>query len=275
MSKKILLTCLVVVVFAFTSAQSPPRHVSQIREAEAIDSGAGPFSDLTLEISVPHATLWSLQPIPINIVESNRTNQPILGYSAITLEGSPLSIYLRKVGSSQRVSIQTSTALIYKVSTNVTIASGKVVESKEWLAVGLGKYFPEPGTYELQAVLASADRTQFLESNIVTIEIREPTGSARAAFNLIRSSGHKDYLFSGFNFESTRSLLEALKTQYLNTPYGQGATFVLGEAHFENREYSTALANLVLLENSRDFIFAEKVRNYLAKIRALQASGPQ
>ncbi len=73
---------------------------------------------------------------------------------------------------------------------NIEIPAGGSREGKEWLTLGLDKYFPKPGTYQLKMVLANPDRTQLIESNTLDIEIKEPTGIDREVYNLIKNSKH-------------------------------------------------------------------------------------
>ena len=233
-----------------------------------------PFTDLTLEIAVPSQSL-PLQPIPIVIKQSNRTNQPVLGYKSIGFGRTPVYLYVKKNGGERVLINMLSPILSLTRVKNVAIAPGTSSEAKEWLTLALDRYFPEPGTYQLQAELANEDRTQFIQSNTINIEIKQPIGVDFEAYNLIRNSPMQEALFSGAEFDRAKDTLEAIKTRFPTSAYARGAFFVLGEAYFSRRQYGQALANLIRLENDRDFIFAEKVRNYLAEIRRLQLDGQQ
>jgi hypothetical protein len=72
-----------------------------------------------------------------------------------------------------------------------------------------------------------------------------------------------------------KNTLGAITTRFPNSVYAKGSSFVLGEVYFGRKNYSQALLNLLRLENDRDFIFAEKVRNYLAEIRRLPINQQQ
>ncbi len=220
-----------------------------------------------MELSGPNQDILALQPIPVRIKLSNRTSRPVFGYSSIALGKSPLSILAKKSSTDQSIALDTTAILTYTSNTNVEMLPGAVVEAREWLTLGLNKYFPEPGSYELQTVLANDDRTQYIESNTISIEIREPTGADRPAYNFIKNSSFQDYLFSGAEFNKVKGTLERLNTLHPNTPYARSASFVLGENYYYGRLYPQALVNLLRLEADNDFIFADKVRKYLAEIR--------
>jgi hypothetical protein len=229
-----------------------------------------PFTDLTLEISIPDQTVLSLQPIPIVIKQSNRTNQPAMGHKSIKFGLSPIRLYAKKNGTNTRVSIGNQSSISsYVFFTNVQIAPGESSETRGLITIGLNRYFPEPGIYEIQAALGDAERTQYIESNKVNVEIRMPTGSNLAAYNLIKNSALQDFIFSGVNNGRAEDILKTIVTTHSNTPYAKNSAFLLGETYFDLRQYPQALTYLTRLENDNSFIFAEKIRNYLAEIRRL------
>lgn len=243
---------------------------AQTNLVEQSNTEVRPFTDMTLEIAVPERTVLSLQPIPIVIKQSNKTNQPVMGYKGIKFGFTPFRLYARKIGSNEKVAIGRQSALAhYAVFTNVKLTPGESYETKGWITIGLHKYFPEPGTYELQAGLTSDDGSQYIESNKLTVEIKMPTGADRNAYNLIKNSSLEDFLFSGMKFDKAKDILETLTVMHANTPYAKSASFLLGETHFNQKQYQQALKNLIRLENDRDFIFADKVKNYLEEIREL------
>ncbi len=243
---------------------------AQTKPIEQSNLEIRPFTDLTLEIALPEQTLLSLQPIPIVIKQSNKTNQPAMGYGKISFGLTPIRLYAKKNGSNEKVFLGNQSPIsTLAFFTNVQIAPGKGSETKGLITIGLNKYFPEPGIYEIQAALRNDDGTQSIESNKVTIEIQKPTGLNLAAYNLIKNSSLQDFMFSGIKFNRAKDILETLNLIHPNTPYAKNSSFLLGETHFELRQYPQALTNLIRLENDSNFIFAEKVKNYLTEIRRL------
>jgi hypothetical protein len=230
-----------------------------------------PFTDLTFEIDVPRQTLLPLQPIPIILKQSNKTSQPILGYKSIGLSKMPVYLYVQKIGSNKRTMIDQFTPMRkFSAYKNTAIAPGISCEGKDWITLGLNIDLPEPGTYELQAVLENADGSQLIESNKITIEIKEPIGIDQEVYNIIKNGPSKEYLFSGGEFDKVKPTLETIKARFPNSVYAKSAFYVLGEKYLVRKQYGQALSNFIRLENDKDFIFAEKVKNYIAEIRRLQ-----
>lgn len=241
----------------------------QTQQSQPSPSQIRPFTDLTLEISLLERRLMPLQPIPLVIKQSNNTNQSVLGYKSIGFFA-PLDLYVQRNGNAQRVKIDQLTLIRgYYAFKNVEIKSGESSEAKEWITLELNKYFPEAGTYELQAVLFNADRTQSIESNTVIIEIQEPSGVNRNAYNLIKNSSFQNYLFSGAEFNKVKNTLETITTRFPDSAYAKNSFFLSGEIYFHRKQYPKALVNLLRLENDNSFIFADKVKNYLTEIRRL------
>lgn len=227
-----------------------------------------PFKELTLEISTPTQILLPLQPIPLVLKQSNRTGKLALGYNSIGFDGYPVYLYARRRGNKEKLQIYPLTTMQGLTSIkNVAITPDTSFEAKEWITLHLNKYFSEPGIYELQAILANSDRTQTIESNIINVEIQEPTGTERNVYNLIKNSSFQEHLFSDFEFDKKKNILERIANQFSNSSYAQNAFFVLGERHFARRQYPQALVYFVRLENDNGFFFSEKVRKYLTEIR--------
>ena len=76
--------------------QSEAPLSAQTKPAEQSKSEIRPFTDLTFEIVLPEQTLLLLQPIPIIIKQSNKTNQPVLGYNTVGFDNSPMILEIQK-----------------------------------------------------------------------------------------------------------------------------------------------------------------------------------
>ncbi len=257
--------CLMSVLFILVY---PQKDISEVKQTQSSDTQVRPFTNLTYEITAPTESVLPLQPIPIIIKQKNVTNEQVLGYKTIGFNNMHLYLHIQKSGSNQRsVMGQFSQLSKFIAYTNVEIPPNSVSEAKEWMMLGLNQHFPEPGTYEIKAVVLNDDRTQSVESNTIIIEIQEPTGTDRNAYNLIKNSSFQEYLFSGDNFDKIKNTLETIATKFPNSPYVKSASFVLGERYFVRKQYARALIYLLKLENDDEFIFREKVRNYLNEIR--------
>lgn len=268
MKIKRILKILIVTFVLFSVAYSQQIKTDYKKKLEP--SKILPFTELTLELEVPTRALLQLQPISVVLKQRNRTNRPISGYDSIGFRGLPIYFYVEKADTLVRSQI-TKLDLLSGLTGIIhsEVQPGADIEAKEWIALNLSKHFSEPGIYKIQAVLANATRDQYIESNTITIEIREPTGTDRLAYNLIKNSSFQDYLYSGAEFDRTKITLEGLNALYPNSPYARSASFVLGETYFHDRQFARALTNLLRLENDKGFIFAEKVRKYLTEIRRI------
>lgn len=242
--------------------------LAQTKPAEPTDAEIRPFSDMTLEIVLPEQTVLALQPIPIVVRQINRTNQPIMGYGGILFGFTPIALYVKKDGSNERVPIGNQSAVShYAIFGNAPVAPGKIAETQGLIMLGLKRYFPEPGVYEIQAELSNDDGTHRIQSNKVTFEIKMPTGANLAVYNLIKNSSLEDFMFSGIKFNQAEETLETITTMHPNTPYAKYSAFLQGESYFGRKQYSRALLKLMRLENDNNFIHKEKVKKYLKEIR--------
>ncbi len=225
--------------------QSVVDILAQNKQTEQPNVEVRPFTDLTLEIVLPEQILLSLQPIPIVIKQSNKTNQPTMGYRKILFGFTPIGMYVRKIGDNGRVAIGNQSPLsILAYFINTQVAPGTSSETKGLIAIGLNRYFPEPGIYEIRAALSNDDGTQIIESNKVSIEIKMPTGANLAAYNLIKNSSLQDYMFGGMRFNQAEDILNTITLMHPNTPYGKQSAFLLGESYFDLKRYPQALSNL-------------------------------
>ncbi|MCA1589673.1 MAG: hypothetical protein LC734_04635 [Acidobacteria bacterium] len=232
-----------------------------------------PFSAMSFEIWSPRGKFSKLVPISLVIRQINNTSDPVLGYKDIGFGKMPMAIYVRKSNWPERKQIGMLTPMLGRGSySNVPVAPGSKLEAVEWLAIGLEKYFGEAGTYELQGVVANHDGTEFVHSNLISIEVTEPTANERPLYELIKESEFADYLFTGLEFDEAKLVLNRLRSSPFNTPYRRSAAFVLGRSYFSVRNFQQALPNLILLEHDNNFIFREKVRQILEKIRSMPAS---
>lgn len=240
-----------------------------VGQTDRSHSNSRPFTELTLEISAPMQGLLRLQPIPLVIRQVNRGDQPVLGYNSVTFH-SAISLYVRKNNEPElEVTPLSPISGLFGRSLS-EVPPGTSTVASEWITINLSKYFPNAGSYEVYARLYNPQGTEFVESNRITVQIQEPVGTDRLVYELIRNHRAKDYLFSGAEFKHAKSVLETITTRYPNSAYAKSAFFVLGEVQFYGRDYPAALLNLMRLEHDDTFIHAEKVRRYLAEMRAVQ-----
>lgn len=258
------ISLILVLFLTFVNGQS----TSAVNNRPEANVDVGPFSDLTLEISGPGRAILPLEPVPIRLRQNNRTGRPVVGYKNLSLD-LPITLRVKRIGNSERVEIRDFSTIRKLIGViDSTVPPGVTVETSEWLTLNLEEHFPSAGQYEVQAVLASSDRQTFIESNIEIFSIREPIGQEIAAFNLLKNSPFKNYIFNGYDFSRARPTLEQISATGRSNGYAKAAFFVLGQNDFHGRNYVRALAHLAELEDDPDFVFARKVREYLLHIRS-------
>lgn len=264
-------SCFVIcIVLSLLFLQCTFTVLAQTEPAVSPDSEARPFSGMTLEIALPEQMVLALQPIPIVVKQINNTNQPVMGYGGIEFDLTPTAFYVKKNGSSERVSIGTQSPVLRQLLvTNVPITPGKSSETKGLITMGLKTYFPEPGIYEIQAELSNDNGTHRIQSNKVSVEIKMPTGENLVAYNLIKNSPRSNFFFNGAKFDQVKDILETLTVMHPNTPYAKDSAYLLGRTYFGRKQYQQALVNLMRLENDNNFTHKEKVKKYLKEIRRL------
>lgn len=232
-----------------------------------------PFSSLTLEIGAPSPNVLALEPVPITLKLTNNNSRDAVGYRALGFTKSPVQLIVRKPGSDSRQLLDMLDPVVKFVKyTHAVMPANESLDSKDLLTLGLTRYFPSFGDYEVQARLYSDNWVEFIESNVVKITVQEPTGVNRASYNLIRESSLEEYLFSGVEFPRAKDTLERLTFLNPSGPYARNARFILGQTYFHRKDYVKALFNLAPLENNRDFAYADKVQKYLAEIRRINTT---
>ena len=227
------------------------------------------FKDLTLEIEAPKESHLQLQPVPLVLSLTNKTDRVLNGHSALQFSAHYLRLSVRREGEKWREAGQV-TGLYAMVSVKPRAMSpGDKFTKNEILAFRIEEIFPGPGTYELKARLSCSDGRQLIESQPITIRIREPEGQDLEAYNFLRKHTEPEFFFTGVGAvrdKSTADTLETFVTRFRETAYGDDASYTLAQVKFVKNELATARFHFEGLAKKRDFIFAERVRDYLEKI---------
>jgi len=228
------------------------------------------FSKLTLKIRSTKEDFVELEPIPIVFNLRNETDQTIVGHSALELSNNFVKLFMiddkGEIHEIQNLSpITANTAVAPR-----EISPGENLESKQALAFYLDQSFPRPGNYRIQAKLYDASWTNEIKSNVLTIRVHAPDGQTLQALKYIKNLGASSYFFSGVGFaskEQERAALEDFIANFGETVYGDYATFSLGELYFYDKKYKKAGKRFSLLERKADFVFGDKAKHYLERLR--------
>src|SRR5207245_10787060 len=100
------------------------------------------------------------------------------------------------------------------------IRSGESHQTKELLTLDLDKVFPQPGTYQIQAVLRNGKGKQQVKSNLLTIHVLEPTGLDIQAFDYLKNSTKTSYFFSGLEHDKTKVQMVEFVSNIRERSYG-------------------------------------------------------
>jgi TolA-binding protein len=228
------------------------------------------FSDLTLEIAAPKEEFNQLEPIPLVISLSNKKDRPILGHTTLNFTGNYIQLFVNQLGSEKRRIEDLTMVRAFVGAHPQKILPGNVLQEKQLIDLDLDKIFPYPGEYQLQAELLDVDGKKTVKSNHLRIRILEPTGLNRQAFEFIKNNSNPSYFLNGYERvvdNKPLSILEEFVSRFSETAYGDYAVFQLGEVYFSKEDYKQAIKHLEKVAKKSDFVFAEKVKDYLSKAK--------
>lgn len=258
----LVLSCL----FAITLTSSASVTYYQQNTEQAL-----PFSYLTLTTATPKEEYLLLEPIPITLTVSNETQRPILGHTALEFTNKFVELLVTKEsGETRKAHDQSVFSILSPREPTRLIAPGERHQVDQTLLLHLGEDFPRAGTYKIQAVLKDVLGNEQIQSNFITIRIVEPRGRDRAALQYIAASRNASNFFTGVGFsnsEESRRVWEDFVASFGESQYGDHAAFKLGEFYFARRDYVKALRHFDKLSKKDRFVFVERVREYLKKIR--------
>ena len=228
------------------------------------------FSKLTLKINSTKEVFVELEPIPITLNLRNESGQAILAHSALDLSDNFVKLFIIEEGGQTGEIQNLSPVTGNTAAAPREIGPGESLEAKQVLAFHLDKTFPRPGDYRIQAVLHDARWSNEIKSNVLTVRVLQPEGLNLEALKYIKTLGASSYFFSGVGFTSEaeqRTALEVFTAKFGETLYRDYAAFLLGERYFYDKDYTRADAQFSLLANKADFVFADRAKKYIEKIK--------
>lgn len=232
------------------------------------------FSNLSLEISIPNKKDFiKLEPIPITLTLSNKTDQAILGHGALKFSTNLVKVFVTPAGGKTQ-EVQELSPFPKEVSVNAKeIMPGESFQVKELLSLDLNKIFPDPVEYQLYALVLDPNSKRHVKSNSLTIQVVEPEGMDRQAFEYIQKNSKSAELLSGRYLSGNphvQDVLEKFVLVFSKTAYGDYAAFMLGELYFTQEEYNKASEQFNKVAEKSDFVFADKAKKYLAEAKEKQ-----
>lgn len=226
-----------------------------------------PFSDLTFKIAPTRETFLLMEPITLNISLSNDTASPIPGHQYIDFNGLFVDLDVtNQNGDKMRISSLPTLRAMKEGIENKPIPPNQRFEVTD-VFYTMHRYFPDTGTYKLEATLRDATGQQEIKSEPVIIKIIEPTGRDRLAYNFLKTKTVRPFFFNGDVRDNEGfKHLENIANQFGDTNYGDYAGFVIANKYRfrgDNVRAKTMLQRLLLRPN---FVFIEGARRLLAQI---------
>ncbi len=249
----------------------------------------GDFEQLTLRISPERQSVLALEPIPITITLSNNTDKVVQDPGPVAPNAGGLKIYdARGEGTFRRF----RTADNWPVATlhmpeGAVFGPGRVRTASGYLYYAnpedaekeVGRYLlPEPGTYRIKAVLRHLRSTETIESNIMTVVAREPTGVDARAYELLKALPYRSFLLTTTGtYRSPEGLAvvaakQELLREFPETRYARYLHYSLGFTYLLRRgeELERGMEMLEKAASYEDFIFATKALWFLAETSVKQ-----
>jgi hypothetical protein len=254
------------------------------------------FEQLTLEIATEKREVLPMEPIPITITLSNDTAKGITGHPLIEPGAGFLSIYVAAGDQPFRrfptadwplLSFGNETRILEhgfqrSVSGYVFYAHPANLDKERH-----GQYlFESPGTYRIKAILKDLKGQEQIESNILSIKVKQPTGKDAAAYEFLknlRNEQDKDVYYGNFLLTSfgrsiiprTQKVLdkkEEFISQFPNCRYARYIYYSLGD------NYCLGVGKgvehgITLLEKAagyKDFFLAEEAMLKLIEVLSRQ-----
>lgn len=223
---------------------------------------------LTFEVSTHQNDYLLREPIPFNLKLSNQTNIPIKRGTRLALSDTNFIVRNENGETAQwRMSRFYMSEAIYGLA---ELPPGGKMESDALLDGRMAeKIFPHPGRYEIQVeYIYDRDMPQQqpikFKSNSIAINIREPQGIDRQAYNFLKAT--HDPILTSSDITSLKQTKQNFVDRFPNSVY---AKYMIVElAHiYEGSEDSKAIRELCKI-HTLDFYYTKDVKKRLLEINA-------
>lgn len=225
------------------------------------------FSDLKLEISTRKDNFVQLEPIVIKFKVSNPTTQSILGHTSFNLTSNFTNLVVRNEKGEEKM-FSGFSPLPKQVGVYPRpIKPGESQEVENLLNYRLQEMFPSAGKYEVRSIFFNFSKPGKAISNTVTLTIKAPEQPDKEAFDFINKTANSAMFFTGdVSLEKREKIWRKFLLQHANTVYADFITFALGQHLFFANQFQESQTLLEGLSSKPDFIFADRVENYLSEI---------
>lgn len=241
--------------------------ISQNPQGRAEEKEAPGFSSLTLHLATTKHRYIRLEPVPVVLRLSNPTRRKVEATTTLNIEANEVELIITDpAGQEKRIRGLSSQSSFYSPGV-LTIKPGESYSEKQVLALALNDIFRESGKYHLQVGLYDrASREQIL-SNTVSVSIVEPEGLDGSAFNYLTNNVDPSTFFESVS-RSSPAKAEEFVELYGESVYADYVTYLLGRYYWNHEKYDKAEKHFEKLSKKPDFVFAERVKGYMEKLKA-------
>ncbi|HEX9927992.1 MAG TPA: hypothetical protein VGB02_05525 [Pyrinomonadaceae bacterium] len=227
---------------------------------------------LAFDLAVSQNNYVLLEPIPFQFKLANRTNTPIT-WRGLLMFGSNLDLLIRYENGEEFRWEGQNRFLGSPITGFVTLQSGQEIQRKDMLGGSqiLEKVFSRPGKYEVRAEFrydknSQSGQRETILSNSVTINIVEPNGVDRQAYNYIKQVVEP----ARYRERASSELLQLQQNfldNYGNSVYAKYIAVEVASGYKASGENAKAKKELCKIHDV-NFYFSEQVRRSIWEIDA-------
>lgn len=226
------------------------------------------FSQLELALATPKAETLLLEPIPLSLKLSNRTKYAITAHRDFGVTSNYVQVF---VGTNVKTMKEITDKSLIQVSKFVQpfdLEAGQAFESEGFLMLKLDEYFPQSGTYKLQVAFRDIGGARIF-SNVVTLNVVEPQGIDRVAYDYIKQSGKADVFFSGIGIfrKDGTDVTQEFAAAFESSGYADHALAILAERKFAEQEYTEAEALFDKVKKKGNPLLIQQAEHYIEEAK--------
>jgi hypothetical protein len=237
----------------------------------------GNFMDLTLEISTDTKDIIPMEPLPITITLSNKTDKVIMAINVIDPSFGLTSIYVQNGNKPFEIFKSADWGLRSTLRIERALEPGfkESVDSYLFYAhpdnletSNRGQYlFETSGRFHIKAIYTDSQINKSIESNILSIEVKEPKGDDANAFQYIKSiqddTNKKVYYGNFLLWPIGKSEIDEKQNEFIrkfpNTKYSRFLYYTLGKRDIlqDREKLKLGIEYLEKAASYENFLFAE------------------
>lgn len=227
-----------------------------------------PFSELTFVVTPERDAFLPMEPIVLRLTLINNTNSPVLGHTDIDFNSGYVDLYVSD-GQGNRIEIGSlPTRRVSRMPNKDKLIPPNQKTEVTDVFYTLHRYFPETGTYTFEMELRGIKSEQKVKAAPFNINIVNPTGRDRAAYNFLKTKKVPMFFFYGQGSAESELFkhFENIANQFGDTDYGDYATWVVANTSRFRGDKVKAKQMLKRLQSRPNFVFKEKVKELLEEL---------